>query len=310
MASLNADQTTELIVFGYTRNIEKSLSNYQFIPTSITSVVLLYVFNYFENRGVHKWRISDPKIMAAILTAKCGDKFESDPFVMTRMRWKFEIYPNGSEQALSGFFIVGLRLLSLPAMIDSVEFGRIFRISERRVGAGWVSSVSLGGLSKWRHKCPSTEILDAKPGYLSIECEVNIHRLILKENGNTSPMPSIWSKMKYPKAVVPSEYHLLYSLDKEETLSFQSMTLSESLSVCHENENRNEMKRADVKRQCAAKYWMISGSFSVHQTAMATNISVIAPSSCCCSDCLLVSRRCGQSSPSNTRTSTKRTRIH
>eukprot|EP01084_Bolivina_argentea_P018551 34512_1 len=218
------NKQTEYIVFGYARRIENVLPDntnpFHHIPTSITQIIISYVNNYFDTRGIYTWKISNHELITKILTAKSGDKFESDEFMMSRLKWKLEIFPFGYDESLTGYFVIGLRLLKTPLIVDKVEFGRIFRVFECKAAAGWSSSISTGEISKWSKKLPTLEILKIDPISITIECEINIHRLILKENYKFNiafPLQNFKDKI-----VMCDKYHLIYSLNKTDSIAFKN----------------------------------------------------------------------------------------
>ena len=93
---------TKSIVFSYIHHIQQSFPyqtySYYNIPKDINLITFLYIDNYFSNKGRYQWKIDDPQMVNKMLNCACGDKFVSNPFKMARLKWQFEIYPNGDTQ--------------------------------------------------------------------------------------------------------------------------------------------------------------------------------------------------------------------
>ena len=123
-------EATKSIVNAFIHEIQQvfpyEINIYYNIPTDINLLTLSFIQNYFKNDGVHRWKINDPEQVNKMLNCHCGQRFISDTFEMARLKWRFEIYPNGTDQDLKGFFIIHLRLLSLPSNIQSIVLWRLF----------------------------------------------------------------------------------------------------------------------------------------------------------------------------------------
>eukprot|EP01084_Bolivina_argentea_P281095 480883_1 len=128
----NINTPTQFILSGYTHQIQSLLpyetNAYYNIPSCITNIILLYLENYFINEGLYIWKISNPQMVNKMLTANNCSKFESETFTMAKLQWKLAIFPNGNNKELEKYFIIHLRLLSLPSIIESITFGRTFRV--------------------------------------------------------------------------------------------------------------------------------------------------------------------------------------
>ena len=93
---------------------------FHIIPLSVINIIVLFIDNVFTNHGIYSWKIEDMELVQRMLYAENGAKWESDPFTMSRLKWKIEVYPNGDTKKLEGYFVIYLRLLSLPSYIDHV----------------------------------------------------------------------------------------------------------------------------------------------------------------------------------------------
>ena len=67
------------------------------IPNEIVRLILLFLENYYSTHGLHTWNVIDESIVHKMLTADNSTKFISEPFIMSRCKWQFEIYPNGDK---------------------------------------------------------------------------------------------------------------------------------------------------------------------------------------------------------------------
>eukprot|EP01084_Bolivina_argentea_P281216 481113_1 len=178
-----ANQTTQTIVFGYVRYIQSSFDAtnkpYYNIPSPISVIILSYIDNLFDNKDEYEWKIDNPSLVNKILTAKCGDKFESEYFILCRLKCKLIIYPNGNDQELKGSFIINL-FFELPSCIEKIIFVRIFRVKENMTGSTWLSTISQGEYEYWSRKCPLSELIDLNVSTITIQICFNLQRIILK----------------------------------------------------------------------------------------------------------------------------------
>ena len=90
------------------------------------------------NHGSHSWLIDDESLVEQIIGAKCGTKFVSNPFSMVGLKWRLEIYPNGRLKQYEGYFMIYLRLLTLPPCIDKMQICRVFRVIENQCSNIWI----------------------------------------------------------------------------------------------------------------------------------------------------------------------------
>eukprot|EP01083_Nonionella_stella_P176896 620276_1 len=66
--------------------------------------------------GTYKWHVDDTRLIKKILSAKLGDKLESDEvFQVGKLNWKLELYPTGWDKDTKGFCNVCVKLLAMPA---------------------------------------------------------------------------------------------------------------------------------------------------------------------------------------------------
>eukprot|EP01083_Nonionella_stella_P050428 134136_1 len=74
-----------------------------------------------NHSGTFQWHIDDPTLINKILSAKCGDIFESDEvFQVGKLNWKIQLCPNGASERGKGYCGVGARLLEMPSSWKSI----------------------------------------------------------------------------------------------------------------------------------------------------------------------------------------------
>eukprot|EP01083_Nonionella_stella_P013776 38737_1 len=228
--TLDDQNQTQRIVHGFIYTVATLLSldtsPFSIIPQPIINVILLYVHNLFSNQGMYTWQMNDSDTVHHMLHAKNGDKFESAPFKIARLQCKLEVYPNGDTKEMNGFFLIHLRLLSMPSNVKSIKFGRTFRILECKAAASWLSTVSTDIHDYWTRKAPLSELLELNPQTITIQVEVNIFKLMLKAAVNET-------LQKYPLNPVKTTYQLTqyleYKLEKEDMDTFRSSTNCKSM---------------------------------------------------------------------------------
>ena len=123
----NIDERTKYIVYGFIRNIEKSLlyynnnSLYYNIPIEISSLCLKYVFDHFMlHIGRYKWIIDDKKLFGEMLIADNKEQFVSPLFEIGKLKWIIQAYPNGIDEDSIGLFDIFVKLISLPTKWDHI----------------------------------------------------------------------------------------------------------------------------------------------------------------------------------------------
>ena len=84
-----------------------------------------------ENTGYYEWKIEDKSLIANILNAKNNQKFMSPQFIASHLKWRLQLYPNGSTESTKGSVKAYLELVSLPATLEriSVSFTLFFVMS-------------------------------------------------------------------------------------------------------------------------------------------------------------------------------------
>eukprot|EP01084_Bolivina_argentea_P156006 271853_1 len=220
---INVDDQVKRIVLGFINTIQASLpatNNIFFvIPSAISNIIFLYVSNMFKNQGAYTWLIDDNKTVNDILNAKNGDKFESNPFKLAKLDCKLEIFPNGDNPDLVGYFVIYLRLLSLPIHISCIRFGRTFRVIECQSGASWLSTIDIQNYDYWTRKQPLAELAKINPKTITIKVEINIFKIILKEI-NTNIFENY--RLQPIKHNYLLKQHLEYKLTEKEMNTFRT----------------------------------------------------------------------------------------
>ena len=59
-----------------------------------------------NTNGSYTLKITNPSTVHKILHVKNGEKFTSDPFVISRVNFQLDIYPNGDKPEFEGYFII------------------------------------------------------------------------------------------------------------------------------------------------------------------------------------------------------------
>ena len=174
-----------MISTGYIKKIQSSLSKdtklFQHIPLSLIDLVICYVHDLFSNRSLFTWKISDHQMISKMLNAPIGSKFTSSPFTLCRVQCQFEIYPNGDKQISSGYFIIYLRILSLPKYVKDFSFGRIFHVIENRATASFSAFANVNMHDFWGKKCPLFELVQINPDTITIQVEFIINSLTISD---------------------------------------------------------------------------------------------------------------------------------
>ena len=145
-------------------------------------MTLSYLFDWFINEGIYEWTVRDTPTVHAMLNAKCGEKFESDTFEIARLKWKLEIYPNGDSLETNGYFIIHLRLLSLPPLIDQIQICRTFRVKESMAGSTWIAVLSEEEYEFWGKKCPLKELKDIPPDTITVSVHLRVNKITLNND--------------------------------------------------------------------------------------------------------------------------------
>ena len=201
-------EATSTIVHGYVRDI------FQGFPSDLVKVIISYIKNFVENSGMHRIQINDPDMVNKMLNADCEEKFEMKPFTLSRIKCRLVIYPNGDKPELKGYFILHL-FMDLPGYIDTITFSRVFRVKESYTSSSWLSTISNGEYEYWSKHCPLQDIIMINPISLTIEIELNIHELTLKNESYLS----LLEQCKLPK-IKPAKYdtkiHIEYILNENE----------------------------------------------------------------------------------------------
>ena len=202
LSNNKATQLTNQIIDGYIHQVQSSFSTdnaYYNIPNEIAHLISLFIDNYFSTNAKHTWEITDPALITKILTAAVGDKFTSAPFTMLNCKWQFEIHPNGNKPELQGFFVIHVRLLSLPSDdIECITIWRMLRVLENSACSGWMETVGIDQSVWWTRKCPLKELIDLNTNTISIQVEVFIQKLKMKKALSESQR-FINKEFPYPK---------------------------------------------------------------------------------------------------------------
>ena len=177
----------ESIVRQFIRDVHFTLSQnenlFQNVPTSIKELIASYAKTLFSNQGTYSWSISDPIIVEKMLNAETGDKFTSTPFTIARVKCQIEVYPNGDKQELSGYFVIYLRILSLPKYVKNITVGRIFHVLENRAGASFHNTISQVNHDWWGRKCPLSELIELNPNTITVQIEIIINKICINADG-------------------------------------------------------------------------------------------------------------------------------
>eukprot|EP01084_Bolivina_argentea_P166067 288412_1 len=123
-SSLDILRKRPLIVYGYIRTYNT------YYPTEIIKIILNYYF------------IHNPKLLNKIIDAKNKEMFVSDVFSLADLYWQIEIhaYPNGWEKDRMGSFDVFIKLLSLPASLQSVIINRTIQCPQTQSSCTSIST--------------------------------------------------------------------------------------------------------------------------------------------------------------------------
>eukprot|EP01084_Bolivina_argentea_P137745 242589_1 len=229
MNTLNDQNATDIIVSKYIKDAHsffpKTNNLYYNIPLPISNIITSYINNLFDHQGKYQWKITDTRLINKILSAKCGEKFESEPFILSRLACKLCIYPNGNREELKGYFLIHL-YFNLPQYIDSIMFIRTFRVRENMTGSTWCSIIPNGEYEYWTKHCPLIDLIQLNPLTLTIDIYMNIKRIIMKKNVSLN--------IKYPAIIadnnmIPRKTHIEYQLNKND---INIMQQNKSKSMC------------------------------------------------------------------------------
>ena len=167
---------TKRMVNGYSRDISGL-----YVPEELLIIIEKFVDNFVDIGGNYEWQISDAILINKILTAKCGDKFESEWFIVSHLKCKLRIFPNGDKPELKGYFIIHL-FIDLPDYIETITFSRIFRVRENHAASPWLSVVSNGDYEYWTKQCPLSELIKLNPDTITVDIQLNIQQIVLKDD--------------------------------------------------------------------------------------------------------------------------------
>eukprot|EP01083_Nonionella_stella_P050427 134132_1 len=135
-----------------------------------------------NHSGTFQWHIDDPTLINKILSAKCGDIFESDEvFQVGKLNWKIQLCPNGASERGKGYCGVGARLLEMPSSWKSIFCQ--FHIECRQMQSKIKFAASYCRPRGWRSITSSFEGLQASCGtQLTFVVTIRIARITLKED--------------------------------------------------------------------------------------------------------------------------------
>ena len=170
-----ATTLTASIVDGYIHQAINSFSN------DLKKIILSFIKSFEENSGIHRITINDLNLMHKMLNAKCKEKFEMESFILSRVKCRLVIYPNGDKPELEGYFVLHL-FMDLPEFIDTITFSRMFRVKEACSSSLWLTTLSNGDYEYWSKYCALSDITMNHPISLNIEIELNIHEITLKND--------------------------------------------------------------------------------------------------------------------------------
>eukprot|EP01084_Bolivina_argentea_P164480 285966_1 len=217
---------TELITFGYFRDVEKILSfennPWHYIPIPIINITSSYLYNYFMNYTRFTWKISGLNVHK-MLNAKCGQRFDSDIFNLGKLKFQLEVFPNGNIEDRKGYLVIHIRLLSLPSYIDSIIVLRYFHVIENMASDAWIALLKQGEYDYWGKKCPLIELKELQTETITIQVDVNINQIILKENVTNYITPI---EIEYER-----KYKLEYKLCGKELEMFKNSKLSKQFNT-------------------------------------------------------------------------------
>ena len=203
-----------LVSNGFIRSIECILSCQanllQTIPTSVVDLISAFIGDLFVNEGSYTWKIIDPLTVDKILHANNGDKFISDPFIISRIKYQLEVYPNGEIPELSGYFMIYLRILSLPKYVKNITIARVFRVLENKAGAGFFDTINIDQPDYWTRKCPLSELVAINPSTITVQVEIMINKILLNDLSVLDNYPLKPSSYKE----FDETHHLEFTLDE------------------------------------------------------------------------------------------------
>lgn len=179
------------------------------------------------NHGSHSWLIDDESLVEQIIGAKCGTKFVSNPFSMVGLKWRLEIYPNGRLKQYEGYFMIYLRLLTLPPCIDKMQICRVFRVIENQCSNIWIFTLRRNEYAYWNKKCPLSELIEMDSKTITIYVEVHIQKLFLSSTPrlNRLAMDKSYGKIEGMKR------QLEYKLSPEELALFPDAKSTKQMST-------------------------------------------------------------------------------
>eukprot|EP01084_Bolivina_argentea_P095100 170972_1 len=211
---MEPEEFTTLIASGFVRNIQSlfpfKTNAYFNIPSGITHFILSYLHNYFKNDGTYLWKIKDQSLINQIFSAKNGEKFESEIFQAAKLNWTIEIYPAGDKPQHIGYFVIYIRLISLPSHIENITFCRTFRVLECMVSTSWSDTISNGEHQEWTKKLPLSDLKNMKLKQISVLVELNVFRVKFKKYYKYIP-----SRL-YPNVSYEKHQNFDYKLNKRE----------------------------------------------------------------------------------------------
>eukprot|EP01084_Bolivina_argentea_P241540 405455_1 len=208
---------TKQIVHCYIREAESlfpTINNpYYNIPVGICNLISSYIHNFCDNSGLYEWKIDNINLINQMMNATCGTKFESDSFILSRIKCKLIIYPNGNNEDLKGYFVIHL-YLSLPSFINKITFVRVFRIKENMSGSSWLTTLSNGEYEWWSKNAPLSELQKLKCKTITIQIELNIQRLYLNNDFNFNILKN--NKLPSIKPHIPMTTHIEYNFNEKQ----------------------------------------------------------------------------------------------
>lgn len=192
------DCDTRDTVTGYIRRIEYDLlrkhngNAFYHIPKAITIHCISLVHDLSLHHGYHQWSISGAELQHQILNCKeVGHCLESAPFLIAKLRWKLNLFPNGDKPKRRGLFMVNLILLDLPSKWDHILILRTMALDEMNIKRTTIRSYKKETSSGWRSKtlCLS-EIRALSPNRLTLSVTIKVLRIellapSLSHRGNT-----------------------------------------------------------------------------------------------------------------------------
>ena len=139
-----------------------------------------------SNSGKFEWSVKDIQIIQRMLNATNKQLFESRPFIMAKLKWIIQLYPNGDNDKNTGSIKVYLKLLSMPIQVSKIIVSRTIRCNKTMASCTGINAFSEAGQRRaWGdNRLSLNEWKSLNLSALSISVSIKVNHIVMNPNSN------------------------------------------------------------------------------------------------------------------------------